>query len=100
MKKGNGFIKEYYDNGKIKFEGEYLNGEINGKGKEYYLDDYMDNVLKFEGEYLSGKKHGRGKKYDNNKQLIYEGEYIYDHKKKGKEFINSLNSPDTVYTSR
>ena len=60
MKKGNGFIKEYYDNGKIKFEGEYLNGEINGKGKEYYyLDIYMDDILKFEGEYLSGKKHGR-----------------------------------------
>ena len=30
------------------FEGEYLNGERNGKGKEYY-----DNgKLKFEGEYI------------------------------------------------
>ena len=24
--------KEYYDNGKISFEGEYLNGKRNGKG--------------------------------------------------------------------
>ena len=33
------------------FEGEYLNGDRNGKGKEYY-----DNgKLKFEGEYLNGK---------------------------------------------
>ena len=25
-----------YDNGKIKFEGEYLNGKRNREGKEYY----------------------------------------------------------------
>ncbi len=42
----------YFNNGKLKFEGEYINEERNGKGKEYY-----DNQnLKFEGEYLNGKK--------------------------------------------
>ena len=35
---GNGQIKEYYDNGKLFFEGEYLNGERNGKGKEYFFN--------------------------------------------------------------
>ena len=49
---GNGKVKEYYNDGKLKFEGEYLNGLRNGKGKEYY----DDNVIKFEGEYSSGKK--------------------------------------------
>ena len=40
--------REYYYNGKISFEGEYLNNKRNGKGKEYY-----DNGnLKFEGEFL------------------------------------------------
>ena len=34
------------------FEGEYLNGERNGKGKEYY----DDGKLLFEGEYLNGKR--------------------------------------------
>jgi len=30
--------KEYYPNGKLEFEGEYLNGQRwNGKGKEYYF---------------------------------------------------------------
>jgi len=39
------------------FEGEYLNGERNGKGKEYY-----DNgELKFEGEYLKGERNGKRK---------------------------------------
>ena len=36
----NGYGKglEYYYDGKILFEGEYLNGLKNGKGKEYYND--------------------------------------------------------------
>ena len=34
------------------FEGEYLNGKRNGKGKEY---DY-NGKLEFEGEYLNGNK--------------------------------------------
>ena len=45
----NGKIKEYEYNNIIKFEGEYLNGKRNGKGKEYRFGD-----LVFEGEYLDG----------------------------------------------
>ena len=33
--KRNGKGKEYYDAGKLIFEGGYLNGEKNGKRKEY-----------------------------------------------------------------
>ena len=55
IKDGKGFIRQYYNSDeKIKYESEYLNGELNGKGKEYY-DDY-DNNIKFEGEFLNGKK--------------------------------------------
>ena len=56
LKYGNGFVRKYekyfgyYDY--VMFEGEYQNGEKNGKGKEYYI-----NGLKiFEGEYLNGKR--------------------------------------------
>ena len=35
IKDGKGKIKEYHENGKLEFEGEYLNGEKNGKGREY-----------------------------------------------------------------
>jgi len=45
--------KEYYDNGKLEFDGEYLNGKKHGKGKEY---DYYYGKLKFDGEYENGKK--------------------------------------------
>jgi len=50
---GKGDIKEFFDfNGKLIFEGKYLNGERNGKGREYY----NDGKLKFDGEYLDGKR--------------------------------------------
>ena len=49
IKEGNGYIKEYYSDDKLEFEGEYLNGERNGKGKEYKYAK-----IKFEGEYLNG----------------------------------------------
>jgi len=65
--KRNGKGKEYDNNGRIKYEGEYVNGYWNGKGKEYYING---NVI-FEGEYLEGKKW-TGKGYDINKNLIYE----------------------------
>ena len=54
------------------FEGEYLNGKRNGKGKEY-----NDNgELIFEGEYLNGKRwNGKGKEYNDDDGLIFEGKY-------------------------
>ena len=82
-----GIIKEYNYNGILIFEGEYLNDERNGKGKEY--NEYNGELI-FEGEYLMGKRINKGKKYDKNGQLIYEGE---DFKKKrrnekSKQFFN------------
>ena len=42
--------KKYDYVSNVIYEGEYLNGKRNGKGKEYYLN----GKLKFEGEYLNG----------------------------------------------
>ena len=49
--------KEYNWDGKLLFEGEYINGRRNGKGKEYYSNG---NLL-FEGDYINGKRIGKGK---------------------------------------
>ena len=101
-KRWNGKGKEYYyDNGKLKFEGEYLNGKrwnvkgfningkfefrlINGNGKvkEYY----HNGKLEFEGEYLNGEINGKGKEYYPNGKLKFEGEYL-----NGDRFYFSLN---------
>jgi len=65
LKDGNGIIEElevdkvlYLKDSRF-FKGEYINGEKNGKGKEYY---YNNHKLKFEGEYSNGKKKWKWKK--------------------------------------
>ena len=76
-----------YRNGKLIFEGEYLNGERNGKGKEYN----ENTILLFEGEYLYGKRW-KGKEYDYYRgKLIFEGEYLNEKRwnGKGKEYYNN-----------
>ena len=40
--------------------------------------------MEFEGEYLNNNRHGKGKEYHNG-QIIFDGEYLYDMKRKGKE---------------
>jgi len=87
LKNGKGIIKEYYLSGNIKYEGEYLSGNKNGKGREY---DIISGKLRYEGEYLNGNKNGKGKEYDDNGELKFEGDYFYDHKLKGKEYINRI----------
>ena len=43
------------------------------KGKEYLT---FNDQLIFEGEYLNGKKNGKGKEYNISGKLIYDGEYL------------------------
>ena len=37
---------EYYYDGKLKYEGEFINGERNGKGKEYINNNKLFNIKK------------------------------------------------------
>ena len=80
IKNGKGIIKKY-DEDRLIFEGEYLNGELNGKGKEYFHYGYYDRddgrmiyygeIIIFEGEYLNGKKWN-GKGYDVDNKIACE----------------------------
>ena len=79
----NGKGKEFYESGDLLFEGEYLNGKKNGKGKEYY----GMNELKYDGEYLNGEKNGKGKEYSIDGKLKFEGIYLYSFKLSGKEYL-------------
>ena len=99
MEKEKNMISLY---GHIIFEGEYLNGQMNGIGKEYY----DDSKLKYEGKYLNGKRwfgiekvyygklefeiingNGKVKEYYDNGKLRFEGEYLNGKRNgKGKEY--------------
>ena len=54
--KGKG--KEYFENGCLKYKGEYWNGEWNGKGNEYSDINYK---IKYKGEFSKGKWEGKEK---------------------------------------
>jgi len=74
LKNGNGYVKIHNQFGQLIFEGNYLKGEKNGKGKEYH--DVFGYAI-FEGEYLDGKRwKGKGKKYDDKGNLISEDNYL------------------------
>jgi len=77
LKDGKGFVKDIYKYLSYKevkyYEGEYINGQRNGKGKKYLIY-HISLYLQFEGEFLNGKKHGKGKDYFLRK-VIVEGEY-------------------------
>ena len=98
LKNGKGYVKEYNYYNYLLFEGEYLNGEKNGKGKEYYYKrDLLVGILgynlndrekvKFEGQYKNGERNGKGKEYSRDGYLIFEGEYLFNERRKGKAFI-------------
>ena len=96
-----------YENNIIKFEGEYIDGKRNGKGREYDINDKIifegdfingnqrpkeykyDNadyyVLEYEGEILEGERNGKGKEYSNyGRRLLFEGEYLKGNRWNGK----------------
>ena len=90
------------NNNVFQFDGEIINGELNGKGKQYFFDElvfegeymdgernglgrdyYINGQIKFEGEYQDGKKNGEGKEYDFFGRLIFEGEYVNNKRMNG-----------------
>ena len=88
LKNGKGLVKEYNGNnfGWPTSECEYLNGERNGKGKKY-INNY--NII-VEGEYLNDKMNGEGKEYYvNTKNVLFEGEYYYDHRLREKGLVRT-----------
>ena len=103
------------DNDNLIFEGKYLNGKRNGKGKEYYYNKlliegeylkgernqekninsrsyfYLNKNVEFEGEYLNGKRNGQGKEYYLYGELKFEGEYRNGVRWNGKGYDPNNN---------
>ena len=86
LKHGKGSVENYYNDGRLKFKGEYLNGFKNRKGKEY---DGFDNLI-FEGEYLNGKRNGKGKEYCYLYKEFFEDEYINGKKREKEKYLVNL----------
>jgi hypothetical protein len=72
LKKGK--VTIYYSDGKIKYEGDCLDGNFEGYGTYYY----KENGNRYDGEWKKGLKHGKGKLYYDfeAKNKRYEGYFI------------------------
>ena len=75
--KKHGKAIDYPKDGDIIYEGDFIDGLYDGKGK---LIDISNNRDYYIGEFLHGKKHGKGKQYDKNGKLIFDGEYLNGEK--------------------
>ena len=71
-------IKDYQ-----RISGKYKIGEKNGIGRIYMFN--TDELI-FEGEFLNGKKNGKGKEYYYRGELKFDGEYLYHKMWHGKGF--------------
>ena len=107
IKDGYGIIYYNKDNNRKKYEGEFKDGKIEGKGVilfkdgESYEDEFKDDNKegkgkyyycdgnRYEGEFKSDKKEGKGIFYYNNGER-YEGEFKEDKKERnGKFYYNN-----------
>ena len=62
--KKNGMGREFYDNGKLKYEGYYLEDEYDGNGEFHY-----ENGEIYIGQFKNGKKNGDGYIFKGNKEI-------------------------------
>ena len=83
IKNGNGYIKEFYENGCLKYEGDIKEGKKNGKGKIY---DECGHLI-YEGNFENNIKKGIGKIYNYSGDLIFEGEIDNEKQIKGNKYI-------------
>lgn len=78
----NGASKFYYENGQLKLERYFANGKLEGIYKTYYENGQLNE----EGHYRSDEKSGMWKSYSKNGQLTSEKPYAED----GSGFLNGI----------
>jgi len=79
----NGKGKKYNPNGKIEYEGDFINGKFEGNGK-YIFDDGEY----YEGQWKNGLRSGKGIHYYSNGNIKYEGHYYNDKYEGNGKYIN------------
>ena len=66
--KRNGFYKEFYENGDLKYEGKFLNDEYNDDNGKYIDEEgYI-----YQGKFENGKKNGKFKRRKNGDEIECE----------------------------
>ena len=80
LKNGKGI--EYYKNGKIKYDGDWISGKLEGYGKYYYENDEF-----YIGQWKNNLRHGKGIEYYKNGYIKYDGFFVNDKFEGNGKFI-------------
>ena len=67
----NGVWTHYYLNGRVAFQGEYIEGEPKGKHVYYH----KNGLRKLVGKYAGGQKHGVWREYDDHGEIVETIQY-------------------------
>ena len=81
--------KDYYCDGKVKYEGDFIEGKREGNGKIYFSDGNY-----YIGEWKNNLQHGNGTLYDKNGIIIQKGYFrngFYDVLENSGLFPDLLN---------
>lgn len=107
--KKNGKGKQYYENSKLKYDGYFVDGNLEGECIYYDISGnplysggwknnkrngigikYEDNKIVYEGDFIDDKFHGNGKSYYKNTYIEYDGEWKNDKRDgKGKKYYET-----------
>ena len=88
--KRNGEGKDYYEDGKIKYEGNFVDDEYDDEKGKFY--DESGN--KYEGKFTKGKKNGDFSIYDKEGELIHKNKYEDDKLIEKTDINNSGDNDD------
>jgi hypothetical protein len=88
--KRNGEGKDYYEDGKIKYEGNFVDDEYDDEKGKFY--DESGN--KYEGKFTKGKKNGEFSIYDKEGELIHKNKYEDDKLIEKTDINNSGDNDD------
>ena len=85
LRDGKGIL--YYQDNKIKYEGDFVRDKFEGNGKYYY-----ENGEYYVGSWLNSLKHGKGILYNKDNKIKYEGDFVKDKfEGNGKYYYESGN---------
>ena len=90
--KRNGEGKDYYEDGKIKYEGNFVDDEYDDEKGKFY--DESGN--KYEGKFTKGKKNGDFSIYDKEGELIHKNKYEDDKLIEKTDINNSNNNNGNI----
>ena len=87
----------FYKNGKIIYDGDFVNDKYEGKGKYIF-----ENGEYYIGQWSNGQRQGKGAMYLSNGYMKYEGNFVNDtyEGEVSRQDIDHINDSSILFDSK